>query len=261
MVHGNPTWSFYYRDLVLKLRDRYRCIVPDHIGCGFSDKPSAASYGYSLKERIDDLEALLQSLNLSEKITLVVHDWGGMIGFGVVARHPEWFRRFVVLNTAAFRLPASKKLPLALKLGRQTRLGELLIRYGNMFCLQAARIGTKRKPLAPAVREGLLAPYDSPADRIAIARFVQTIPLKPGDPGYDLVESVESILPTLTDRPMFVGWGMKDFVFDHHFLTEWKKRFPAAEYQEFPDCGHYILEDARSELLESIPRFLDQHPL
>ena len=82
MLHGNPTWSFYYRNLVLALRDQFRCIVPDHIGCGLSDKPPASLYDYSLKSRIDDLEALLDSLDIKKNITLVLHEWCGMIGMG-----------------------------------------------------------------------------------------------------------------------------------------------------------------------------------
>ena len=123
MLHGNPTWSFYYRNLVLALRDSHRCIVPDHIGCGLSDKPPTTLYDYSLKSRIDDLEALLDSLGLRENLTLVVHDWGGMIGMGFAARHPERIKRIVASNTGAFPLPESKRLPWSLWLGRNTRLG------------------------------------------------------------------------------------------------------------------------------------------
>src|SRR6476661_3104523 len=109
MLHGNPTWSFYYRNLVLALRGSYRCIVPDHIGCGLSDKPAETLYDYSLKSRIDDLERLVDTLELTEKITLVLHDWGGMIGMAYAVRHPERIARLVFLNTGAFHLPETKK--------------------------------------------------------------------------------------------------------------------------------------------------------
>ena len=105
MLHGNPTWSFYYRNLVLALRDSYRCIVPDHIGCGLSDKPPETLYDYSLKSRVDDLEALLDHLGLRENLTLVLHDWGGMIGMAFAARHPERVKRIIASNTGAFPLP------------------------------------------------------------------------------------------------------------------------------------------------------------
>src|SRR5690606_27497855 len=76
MVHGNPTWSFYYRNLVRSLSGRgYRTIAPDHIGCGLSDKPGDDAYEYTLERRVDDLDALLESLGVRENVNLVVHDW------------------------------------------------------------------------------------------------------------------------------------------------------------------------------------------
>src|SRR5437764_253214 len=82
MLHGNPTWSYYYRKLINNLSGTHRCLVPDHIGCGLSEKPPLSQYDYSLKSRIDDVEALLDHLNVKDNITLVLHDWGGMIGMG-----------------------------------------------------------------------------------------------------------------------------------------------------------------------------------
>src|SRR5262245_40625611 len=128
MVHGNPTWSFYFRNLVQALRDDYRTVVPDHIGCGLSDKPGDDRYEYTLDRRVADLEALLDSLGLTSNLTLVLHDWGGMIGMAFASRHPERIRRLVILNTAAFLLPAGKRLPRSLWLVRNTPLGPLLVR-------------------------------------------------------------------------------------------------------------------------------------
>ena len=261
MVHGNPTWSFYYRNLILALRSDYRVIAPDHVGCGLSDKPDLNQYDYSLKRRVDDLERLLDHLGVVENATLVLHDWGGMIGMAWATRHPERLWRLVVLNTSAFRLPKTKRFPWALRLGRNTRLGEWLILQRNAFCRAAARVGTKRRPLPADVRAGLLAPYDSPAHRIAILRFVQTIPLGPADPGYDIVSETESGLDQFRDRPMLICWGMRDFVFDRHFLAEWERRFPAAEVLRLPDCGHYVLEDATDEIVAAVSRFLAAYPL
>jgi len=261
MVHGNPSWSFYYRDLVKALRGRYRAIVPDHIGCGLSEKPGSADYPYSLQRRVDDLEALLEHIDIRERITLVVHDWGGMIGMAYACRHPERIARLVILNTAAFHLPAGKKFPLALKICRDTALGRFLVLKLNMFALMAARVGCKRNPMSEALRGAYCAPYDTSADRIATLRFVQDIPLRPGDSGYDLVSEVEAGLERFADLPMTICWGLKDFVFDRHFLKEWQRRFPRAEVHTFADCGHYILEDAKDEVIPIIERFLAAHPL
>src|SRR5665647_1997681 len=140
MVHGNPSWSYYYRNLVLALRARYRCIVPDHIGCGLSDKPGDERYDYTLSRRVDDLERLIDSLCLTEKLTLVLHDWGGMIGMAYAARNPERIGRLVLLNTAAFHLPKEKRFPLGLRICRDTLLGTLLVRGCNAFAVGASRV-------------------------------------------------------------------------------------------------------------------------
>jgi len=130
MLHGNPSWSFYWRHLVLGLRDKYRCIVPDHIGMGLSDKPDDSKYTYTLQSRIDDLEALLQHLGIDGPVTLAVHDWGGMVGFGWALKHSARVRRLVILNTSAFPLPTAKRMPWRLRLGRDSKIGGWAIRQG-----------------------------------------------------------------------------------------------------------------------------------
>jgi haloalkane dehalogenase len=261
MLHGNPTWSFYYRNLVLSLRDSYRCIVPDHIGCGLSDKPPEALYDYSLKSRIDDLEALLDHLNLRQNLTLVLHDWGGMIGMAFAARHPERIKRIIASNTGAFPLPPSKRLPWSLWLGRNTRFGAWLILRHNAFSRAAAKWCVTRKPLSPEIREMYLKPYDRLEHRIAVLKFVQTIPLKPSDPGYDIVSHTAASLPKFANVPTLLLWGLRDFVFDRYFLAEWQRHFSHAETYTWPDCGHYLLEEAADEVIMRVREFLSKHPI
>lgn len=258
MVHGNPSWSFYYRNLIQSLSANHQCIVPDHIGCGFSDKPDDDTYDYTLPNRIDDLEALLDHLNIKSNITLVVHDWGGMIGMGYAARHPDRIKKLVILNTAAFHMPATKSLPFALSIGRNTTLGTILVRGFNAFSSVASYIGVKRKPMSKEIREAYVAPFDSWKNRISTLRFIQDIPLKPHDRNYNLVTDIENSLSRFNDIPMIICWGLKDFVFDHHFLTEWKRKFPLAQIHEFSDCGHYILEDASDEVVPLITDFINE---
>lgn len=261
MLHGNPTWSFYYRNLVLALRGGYRTIVPDHVGCGRSDKPGDDRYRYRLAQRAADVGALLEHLGVTGRITLVLHDWGGMIGMLHAVRHPESIARLVILNTAAFGLPEEKPLPWALWVCRNTPLGPPLVRGLNLFCREAARLGCRRHPMPADVRAGYLEPYDSWANRIAVLRFVQDIPLRPGDPSWDAVKEVEAGLSRFKNIPMLVCWGEKDFVFDNHFLAEWRRRFPAARVRSFADAGHYVLEDARDEVIGEIRAFLGETPL
>jgi len=256
MVHGNPSWSFYYRNLVTELSENHQCIVPDHIGCGLSDKPSDEGYDYTLANRIDDLAALLEHLDVKENITLVVHDWGGMIGMGYAARYPERIKRLVVLNTGAFHLPKAKKLPPALWLGRNTFVGTLLVRGFNAFSSVASYIGVKRKPMPKEIRQAYVAPFNSWKNRISTLRFIQDIPLKPGDRNYQLVAEISDSLEQFNKLPMLICWGLKDFVFDKYFLAEWQQRFPGAKVHAFDDCGHYILEDASEEVVPLINNFL-----
>jgi haloalkane dehalogenase len=254
-VHGNPTWSFYYRDLVLQLRGEHRVVVPDHIGCGLSDKPGDESYPYTLSRRIDDFSALMEHLDL-EDLTLVVHDWGGMIGLAWAVRNPAKVRRLVILNTAAFHLPSSKRFPWQLWLVRDTPLGSLMVRGLNAFSRGASHVACTRKRLSKEVRDAYCAPYDSWSDRISNLRFVQDIPLRPQDRGYDIVAETHQGLQAFSDRPVLMCWGDKDFVFDHHFLEVWRGIFPQAEVHRYSDCGHYILEDASEEILPLVQRFI-----
>ncbi|MCX5794633.1 MAG: alpha/beta fold hydrolase [Elusimicrobia bacterium] len=260
MVHGNPSWAVYYRDLAKALSDSFRVIVPDHIGCGLSSKPGDADYDYSLKSRVDDLESLLDSIGVKDRITLVVHDWGGMIGMAYACRHPERVHRLVILNTAAFPLPAGKRFPWLLRVCRSP-LGALLVRGANAFAVAAARMCCTRKPMSRELRRIYLEPYDSWANRIAVHRFVQDIPLGPADRSYGLVAQTAGSLARFQDHPMLICWGEKDFVFDRHFLAEWVRRFPKAEVHSFRDAGHYVLEDAGEQIIPLVKDFLARHPL
>ncbi len=260
MLHGNPSWSYYWRHLVSGLSDPavgkgYRCIVPDHIGMGLSDKPGDR-YAYTLQSRVDDLDALLAQLDLGDNITLAVHDWGGMIGFAWALKNAQRVKRLVVLNTAAFPLPNAKAMPWQLKLGRDSMFGALMIRGFNAFAAGAAKRGVQSSMPAD-VRRAYLAPYDSWANRIATLRFVQDIPLAPGDRAWPLVEEAGRRLQMFSDRPTFIGWGLRDFVFDRHFLEGFTSALPNAQVHAFEDAGHYVLEDKRAELVPAIRAFLD----
>ena len=260
MLHGNPSWSYYWRNLVSGLGDKYRCIVPDHIGMGYSDKPDDSAYDYTLQSRVDDLAALLGHLGIDGPVTLAVHDWGGMIGFGWALSHADQVKRLVITNTAAFPLPSAKKMPWRLSLGRDSKFGAFLIRAFNAFSSGASYIGVEKKMPAD-VRRAYVSPYDSWTHRISTVRFMQDIPLHPGDKAWALVESAGQKLPRFADRPAFIGWGLKDFVFDKHFLAGFRAALPAAEVHAYDDAGHYVLEDKAAELVPAIRAFLDRNPL
>ena len=257
MCHGNPTWSFYYRTLIPALSRSYRVIVPDHIGCGLSDKPQA--YSYTLEQHIRNLAALIAHLGL-QHIVMMFHDWGGAIGMGYATRHPETVERFVVFNTSAFFLPA---IPGVLKLARSAVLGEVLLRGLNAFAAFATWrwVGCWR-PMSRAARAGYLAPYDSWQNRIAIYRFVQDIPVTADHPTRATVDAIDAKLPLFRDRPMLIIWGARDFVFTvKGFLAGWRNRFPNAEIHILHDAGHYVVEDAHERILPLVSEFLGKTEL
>jgi len=256
MIHGNPTWSFYFRELVKGLSPKFRTIVPDHIGCGLSDKPGIDRYDYRLNSRVNDLEALLDDLEIKEKITLIVHDWGGMIGMAYAVKHPERIERIVVMNTAAFFPPKGKPIPMRLRLVRDlwpistpAVLGLNLFAWGALYM-------AAYKGLDKAVKSGLIAPYNSWGNRIATLKFVQDIPISKKDPSYDRVKQVDENLHKLAHIPMLICWGKHDFVFDIDYLAEWQRRFPNAAVHLFSDAGHYVLEDVAEDILVLIKGFL-----
>jgi haloalkane dehalogenase len=250
MVHGNPTWSFYYRDLVRTLAPRRRCIVPDHVGMGLSEKPP--DYAYTLARRIEDLEALVASLGL-KRVSLVVHDWGGAIGFGFAVRHPELISRLVILNTAAF---AAEWIPARIALCKAPVVGPIIVRGLNGFAGPATWMAMHRRQLTAEEKRGYLWPYDTWKNRVAVSAFVRDIPMHATHPSWRTLEAVEQGLAQFRDRPALLLWGGCDFCFDDRFLARWREIFPAAGHQRLADAGHYVLEDAREELLPRISRFL-----
>jgi haloalkane dehalogenase len=252
MLHGNPTWSFYFRRLIDPLVERgFRCIVPDHIGCGLSGKPEDGNY--TLEQRIRDISFLVERLNLSS-FSLVVHDWGGAIGCGLAVRRPEAIERLVMLNTAAFR---SKRIPVRIAVLKLPFLGQLMIRGLNAFAGPAATMAV-RKALSPSVKRGFLWPYRSWRTRVAVWNFVKDIPLNAAHPSYQTLLRVEEQLAALKHKPMLLFWGARDFCFNRHFFHRWCQLFPEAQTCLLEDAGHYVLEDAESEELNRIVEFLHE---
>jgi len=258
MVHGNPTWSFYYRHLIQTLSKGFRTIVPDHIGCGFSDKPGGKTYNYTLKSRVKDLDTLIDHLNIKKKINLVVHDWGGMIGLAWAVDHIDRIDKIIITNTSGFFLPEEKKFPFQLSLIKYFRLFAVPAVLGlNVFTKGALYLASQKR-LPQNVKKGLVEPYNSWKNRIATLKFVQDIPISKQDQSYEIVNHVAQHLKRLDESSLLFLWGAKDFVFDLTFLNEFRRRFPRAVTHVFHDAGHYLFEDKPEETAHLIEAFLNK---
>jgi haloalkane dehalogenase len=254
MVHGNPTWSFYWRNLATALRDRYRVVVPDHMGCGMSDKP--VRYPYVLQRHVSNLTRLIERLDL-RRITLFCHDWGGAIGLGAALKLPDRFVRFVVFNTGAFPPPY---VPWRILACRTPLLGRWAVQGLNAFARAALWMATEKpERFTPAVRAGYLAPYGSWRQRTAIYRFVADIPLSPKHPTHEMLVKIEQGLPTLSDRPCQIIWGMKDWCFRPECLERLTAVFTGAEVHRLADAGHYVVEDAHEQIVPLVSDFLSRN--
>jgi haloalkane dehalogenase len=254
LVHGNPAWSFHWRNLILTLREGRRLVAPDHIGCGLSDKPKA--YNYRLPQHIDNLVELLVKLDLRD-VTLLAQDWGGAIGLGAALRMPDRFSRFVLFNTAAYCPTRKLKIPWRIRICRIPLLGTLAIRGLNAFVRAALYMAVeKRDRMTPAVRAGIAAPYDTWSNRVAIDRFVKDIPTSPGHPSYEALQRIEEGLPRLADKPFQFIWGMRDWCFTPTFLDRFVEILLPAEVHRFEDAGHWVVEDAHERVVPLVERFI-----
>lgn len=250
-VHGNPTWSFYYRSIATRFRESNRVLAIDHIGCGWSDKPQ--DYSYTLAQHTSNLVQFLDRLDLQD-LVLVVHDWGGAIGLGAAVQRPDRFAKILILNTAAFPPPY---IPFRIAACRWPWIGTAAMRYGNLFARAATWMAIDRLPrLDPATRAGLLAPYDSYKNRVAIDRFVHDIPMHPRHPTYAVLKKLEQDLHVLADKPIHFVWGMKDWCFVPECMRRLQRAFPNATRTELSDVGHYVMEEAPDEVEDALRQLL-----
>ena len=258
-VHGNPTWSFYYRNVVDRFQSTHRVIAVDHLGCGRSDKPprghdvNQGQFPYTLAAHRDNLVSLIDHLDL-KRVTLLAHDWGGAIGLSSLVERRERFERIILLNTAAFPPPY---VPWRIAACRFPVLGTAAVRGINAFARAAVTMAMSRNRMNAETSSGLLAPYDNWQNRVAIDAFVRDIPMSKSHPTGVTLTKLESDLPSLAGIPSMLIWGMKDWCFRPECLRRFQEVWPQAESVEIDDAGHYVMEDATTETLDAISRFMD----
>ena len=255
-LHGNPSWSVLFRPLFKGLGEGFRVISVDQLGCGQSGTPDG-DYGWRLLDRINDFGAFIDHVAPGQKVSLVAHDWGGMIATSWAVRHPDRIASMTLMNTAAFRLPPGKILPRTIGWCRAPFIGPILTRGLNGFLKGAVRYCTT-KPLSSEVARAYLDPHHDWASRRSIMEFVRDIPLSPDHPSWGTLLETECQLNFLRDKPILLPWGLRDFVFDADYLAEFQRRFPSAKGVPFPEAGHWLLEDESEAVTREIRQFLQK---
>ncbi|AKD04790.1 alpha/beta fold hydrolase [Pontibacter korlensis] len=246
-VHGTPTWSFVWRQQIKSLSRSHRCIAPDHIGFGLSDKP--ATFSYSPEAHADNLEHLIKHLQL-KNITLVVHDFGGPIGLRYALRYPENVKNLIILNTWMWSLD---------KEGSITKISRFMAgSVGRFLYLQlglSARVLLpqgyfERKHLTKDIKQHYLKPLSSPARRMGAWSFAKA--LHEANPYFAALWQQREKLRNMNK---LILWGEKDKLLPLHFLERWQKEFPEAQVKKLK-AGHFLQEEKGGEVADAIKSLL-----
>lgn len=247
MLHGNPTWSFLYRKMILALKDRFRCVAPDYPGFGLSMPRQDFVYHPAEHSRV--VEALVERLGLKD-ITLVVQDWGGPIGLGFATRRPELVSRLVIGNSWAWPVTTETHLKVfgALMGGP---IGRAMALSFNGVVRGFLMEGFAR-PLPPAVKRMYLAPFAPKNRRLPTSLFPRQIVA-----AADYLRDVESGLPRLAGKPVLFTWGMRDVAFRADYLRRFQKIFPNHKTVELPEARHFWQEDAGDEAASAIRAWMN----
>ena len=243
MLHGNPTWSFLYRDIITGLRDRFRCLAVDYPGFGLSVAPPG--YGFTPAEHAGVLERFVTELDLDD-LTLMVQDWGGPIGFSVAGRHPERFSAFVIGNTFAWPMTANRGARFfSAFMGGP--IGGVLINRFNLFVEGALGRGIRRHKLPPEVMDAYRGPFPTPASRRPVHVFPREIVAST-----PFLAEVERGLDALRDRPALIVWPERDPAFRASERERWERIFADHRTVTLRGAGHYIQEEAPEEIVAAI---------
>ena len=242
LLHGNPTWSFLYREIILGLRDSYRCVAVDYPGFGLST--AAPGYRFTGAEHADVLEQFVLRLDLTD-VTMMVQDWGGPIGFAAAVRHPERFAAFVIANTWAWPKTDLPTQVFSRVLGGA--VGRRLILNRNLFVESILPAGVRRKTLPDTVMEAYRGPFPTPASRRPTAVLPREIlAARP------FLEEVDRGLPRLGDRPALIAWPTGDPAFRGRERRRWQDLFPDHRTALLKGAGHFVQEDAPAEIVALI---------
>jgi len=235
-VHGNPTWSYLWRRFVAGAPSGWRVVAVDQLGMGFSQR----GVPRTLAERVDDLEAVLDALDVRGPVVTAGHDWGGAVSLGWAVRHRDRLAGVVLANTAVHQ-PSDSPAPALIRLARAAALRRLVCATTPVFV--RATTALSRPPLPAAVRDAFAVPY-GPARRRAVDEFVADIPLEPSHPSAATLDGIAEEVRKLDDVPVLLLWGPRDPVFSDRYLRDLRERLPHADVQRYEKASHLVLEDA-----------------
>lgn len=249
MLHGNPTWSFLYRDVIKQLRTDYRCIAPDYPGFGYSETPP--DYHFTPQEHSEWIAALIDDLPLMRYV-LVVQDWGGPIGLAAALKRPERLAGIVLLNTWAWKPDMAGWLFSHIMGGTPAKY---LHTHYNFFARRLVPAGISHEERkAPEILEAYTAPFPTPESRLGTWVFPWAISHSDA-----WLQGIEEGLESLRDKPVEMVWGMKDMAFgSERYIEHWHRYFPAAPVDRIPDASHYLQEDSPERVAEGVRRLLGQ---
>jgi len=246
-VHGTPTWSFLYRDLIKELSNNYRCIAIDHIGFGLSDKPK--NFEGSPQAHAQNLHLLINSLGLND-ITLIVHDFGGPIGLGAAIDAPEKIRRVVLFNTWLWATQQNKSVQKIDKMVNNW-LGRFLYLNLNLSPKFLLKQGFSDKSmLTKNIHQHYTRPFPSKNSRYGLLKIAQALA-----GSSDWYAQKWDQLDRLENKDWLIIWGMEDSFITPEYLDKWQKRLPRAEVQEL-GCGHFVPEEKTGAVLLHLQKFM-----
>jgi len=249
MLHGNPTWSYLYRNVIKRLQDRCRRIAVDYPGFGYSQHPP--NYGYTPEEHAEWIRALLDELKLSN-LVLVMQDWGGPIGLSLALDNPDQISGLVLCNTWCWK-PDIRFLIFSYLVGGSP--GRFLHRRYNTFARYILPTAiSQRDKLTPQLRRAYTDPFPTPDSRTGTGVFPRAIRTSS-----DWLETLRKSLEDLEDKPVEMVWGMKDPAFGKEsYIKRWKEHFPRAHVTRLDDASHYLQEDRPDAVAEGVKRVLNK---
>ncbi|MEO5617582.1 MAG: alpha/beta fold hydrolase [Candidatus Eisenbacteria bacterium] len=249
-VHGTPTWSFDWRHLIAALAGRWRCIAPDLLGFGFSERPR--DFAYTPEAHTAALAEFVERLKLP-RFTLVVHDFGGPIALPLALRDASPVQRLVVINTWMWSFAGDRFIERGARVAASP-LGGFLYRWANLSLrvITPSAYGDRRK-LTPEIHRALLDRFPDRWSRGAVLWALARSLL--GSSAY--YDSLWQKRARLADRPALIVWGMRDSAFRPNQLARWREALPHARVVELADSGHWPHEEEPGRVAEAVEALLD----